>query len=273
MSFSKRIATAIAGIGIVLGTLSGCIDGLDGRVQHVRLADQGGKTLTIGHPTWNSLSVALKLQTDIDHCPVLEDNAFARLNGRPVTLARGDVHIIPPQGDDGGWDCTPPSVSTDIPGDMPPPWTIEIGDDSQIVQATFGPGATNPFQMDPPASTTLGSAYAPLVLPIERTPGDPTGASAMGRFTASDGSALLEVGDITPDSVKFSRVVNVGAPEGQVSAQIDVWFVPTEILFDCQNAACTIGNLCSQENPWCPVSMISATYALTVVCQPGGICG
>ena len=269
MSFSDWIVTALAATGVMLGSLAGCADE---RVQHVRLAEQPGKTLSIGHPTSNSLSVELGLKTDIAHCPVLEDDAFARFDGRPVTLLPGDVHVIPPHGDDGGWDCTPPSVSADIPDDLPPPWTIEIGDGSQIVQATFGPGAVSPFELEPPVSPTLASAHAPLVVPIDRRPGDPTNASAMGRFTASDGSAVVEGGDITSDSIRFSRVVNEGTREGPVSAQIDVWFAPTEILFDCQNAVCNLGNLCSRENPWCPVSMTSATYALTVECQPGGVC-
>jgi hypothetical protein len=79
---------------------------------------------------------------------------------------------------------------------LPPPWTIEIGDDSQIAQATFGPGALDPFEIEPLLSPTLGSGFAPLVVPIVRKPGYPTGSSARGTFTASNGSAFKGFADL-----------------------------------------------------------------------------
>ena len=76
----------------------------------------------------------------------LEDDAFARLNGQSVPLFRGAEYTVSTV-DDGEVGCHEPSVTVSpIPSGLSPPWTLEIGDSSEIVSATFGPEA---YQVGP----------------------------------------------------------------------------------------------------------------------------
>jgi len=236
MSFIGRVAGLVAmGVAFVA---SGCAkDGDPGGI-----GDLSGKSLTVIHDILNAsgLEVAFDYD-DVSRCTVLESDAFARLNGQSVPLFHGEYQYIPPMGDDGGFICTHPSVTLDqIPSDVPPPWTIEIGDSSQIVSVTFGPATPNTFDVGPLANTTLTSSSDTLDVPIHRHPGDSTPARALATFTASDGQSSVRLGDVHQTNIQILNPVDPGWPSGPVTARIDVYYYPVDALLGCQNAHCAI---------------------------------
>jgi hypothetical protein len=236
MSVIGRIAGLVM-IGAAF-VVSGCAQ--DG--EPVGIGDLSGKWLAVTHDsvTSSGLKVAFDYE-DVSRCSVLGSDAFARLNGRSVPLFRGEYQYFPPMGDDGGFDCTHPSVTLDeIPSDLPPPWTMEIGDASQIVSVTFGPGTPNSFDVGPLGSTTLTSSSDNLDVPIRRHPGDSTPAHAAATFTASDGQSSVRQGNVYQSYIRILNPVDRGWPSGPVTARIDVYYYPVDALLDCQNAHCAI---------------------------------
>ena len=235
MSLIGRVAGLVMGVAFVA---SGCAK--DGDPEDI--GDLSGKSLTVTHDSVASsdLKVAFDYE-DVSRCSVLHGDAFARLNGQSVPLFRGEYQYFPPMGDDGGFNCTHPSVTLDqIPSDLPPPWTIEIGDSSQIVSVTFGPGTPNTFDVGPLADTTLASSSDKLDVPIHRGPGDSTPARAAATFTASDGQSSVRQGDVYQSYIRILNPVEPGWPSRPVTARIDVYYYPVDALLDCQNAHCAI---------------------------------
>jgi hypothetical protein len=235
MSFLGRVAGFVAmGAAIVL---SGCSKDGD----PVAIGDLSGKLLTVTHDSVASSGVKVTFDyEDASLCSVLDGDAFARLNGQSVPLFRGEYEYFPPMGDDGGFNCTHPSVTLDkIPSDLPAPWTIEIGDSSEIVSITFGPGTPNSFDVGP-VDTTLTSSSDNLNVPIHRHPGDATPARAAATFTASDGQSSVRLGDVYSSYIRLDKPVDPGWPSGPVTARIDVYYYPVDALLDCQNAHCAI---------------------------------
>ena len=206
--------------------------------------DLSNKSLEITHDSVASsgLKVAFEYE-DQSRCSILNSDAFARLNGRPVPLVRGHYEYTPPMGDDGSFSCTHPSVTLDeIPADLPPPWKIEIGDSTQVVSATFGPGAPNAFDVGPLDDVTLTSSRDKLNIPIGRHPGDITPAYAAVTSTASDGQSSLRTGYVYQPYIEVLNPIDPGWPAGPVSIHVVVYYYPSDALLDCRNAACTVVN-------------------------------
>src|SRR5579871_3516572 len=98
------------------------------------LSDIQNKQLSVGVVGVSPAALTATLNTSESYpypCS-LDSDAFARLNGQPVPLFLGEAYTIPPEGDDGGQGCHPPSVTLN-PIPSGPPWTLEIGDSSEIV--------------------------------------------------------------------------------------------------------------------------------------------
>jgi hypothetical protein len=270
MSFIGRI-TPLAAMGAFVA--SGCAQ--DGGP--VGIGSLSRKSLTVRHDSVASSGVKVAFDyEDISRCDVLESGAFARLNGRSVPLFRGEYQYFPPMGDDGGFNCTHPSVTLDqIPSDTPPPWTIEIGDASQIVSVTFGPGTPNSFDVGPVANTTLTSSSDNLNVPIHRHPGDATPARAAATFTASDGQSSVRLGDVYSSYIRIDNPVDLGWPSGPVTARIDVYYYPVDALLDCQNARCAIapdppdwGSCVVAPGPAMPCRALNTVLETTVLTVP-----
>jgi hypothetical protein len=228
--------TAVIGFALVG---SGCA--ADGDAEYI--GDLNGKSLTVTHGgvvMSDGLKVALDYE-DLSRCTVLRSDAFARLNGSSVPLSVGLYQVVPPMGDEGGFNCTHPSVTLDqIPDDVPPPWTVEIGDSSETVSVTFEPGTPNPVQVGPLTGTTLTSSQDELDVPIQRQADDTTPGFAAATFTASDGQSSMRAGDLFQTYIRFRSPIDPGWPAGQVSAQIDLSYYPTDALLACRNARCSI---------------------------------
>jgi len=236
MSFIGRVAgLVVMGVAFVA---AGCAK--DGDPEAI--GDLSGKSLTVTHDSVASSGVKVVFEyADVSRCSVLGADAFARLNGRPIPLFRGEYEYYPPMGDDGGFNCTHPSLTVDqIPADLLPPWTVEIGDSSQIVSVTFGPGTPNTFEVGPMVDTTLTSSYDRLDVPIQRHGGDATPAYAAATFTTSDGQSSVRRGDPYQAYIRILDPVEPGWPSGPVTARIDVYYYPVDAVLDCQNAHCAI---------------------------------
>jgi len=242
MSFIGRIeGLAMMGVAVVVIVVAGC-GPMGGESEDID--DLSNKSLKIAHDSVASsgLTVAFDYD-DQSQCSVLNSDAFARLNGRSVALFLGHYEYIPPMGDDGGFNCTHPSVTLDeIPADLLPPWKIEIGDSTQVVSATFGPGTPNTFDVGPLENVTLSSSQDKLDVPITRHPGDTTPAYAAVTSTASDGQSSIRRGDVYQPYIRVLNPINPGWPAGPVSIQVVVYYYPPDALLGCQNAACTVVN-------------------------------
>lgn len=272
MSFIARISTlAVVGAAMLVagcGPMGGESEDID---------DLSNKSLKVTHDSVASSGLMVAFDyDDQSQCSVLDSDAFARLNGRSVPLFLGHYEYIPPMGDDGGFNCTHPSVTLDeIPADLQPPWKIEIGDSTQVVSATFGPGTPNTFEVGPLENVTLTSSQDKLDVPITRHPGDTTPAYAAVTSTASDGQTSIRRGDVYQPYIQVLNPVNPGWPAGPVAIQIVVYYYPPDALLGCQNAACTIvspdysGGSCdavpAADSPGCSsLATISTTTALTL---------
>lgn len=223
---------------VVAVVMAGC-GPMGGETEDIE--DLSNKTLKITHDSVASsgLTVAFDYD-DQSRCSILNGGAFARLNGRPVPLARGHYEYTPPMGDDGSVSCTHPSVTLDaIPADLGPPWKIEIGDSTQVVSATFGPGTPNAFDLGPLENATLSSSRDKLDIPVTRHPGDITPAYAAVTSTASDGQSSLRTGYVYQSQLEVLNPVGAGWPAGPVSIHVVVYYYPSDALVDCQNAACS----------------------------------
>ena len=271
MSFFGR-AVGFAAMGVAF-VASGCAQDGD----PVAIGDLSGKTLTVKHDSVAGSGVAVTFDyEDASRCSVLESHAFARLNGRSVPLFRGEYEYFPPMGDDGGWNCTHPSVTlAEIPADLPPPWTIEIGDFSQIVSVTFGPGTPNAFDVGPVVNTTLTSSSDILNVPIHRHAGDASPARAAATFTTSDGQSSVRLGDVYSSYIRLDNPVDPGWPSGTVTARIDVFYYPADAVVDCQNARCAVvgaearwGTCVVAPGPAKPCSALNTVLETTVLTVP-----
>jgi hypothetical protein len=245
------VVTGVALVG------SGCAS--DGDPEY--LADLSGKSLTVTHGSVTSadgLKVALDYQ-DLSRCSILRGDAFARLNGSAVPLFAGQYQIVPPMGGEGGFNCGHPSVTLDaLPADLSPPWTVEIGDSSQVLSVTFGPGTPDPVQVGPLTGSSLTPAHDELDVPIQHQPGDSTPGFVSAAFSASDGQSLVREGSVYPTYIQFLNPIDPGWPAGQISAQIDAWYYPTDALLGCQGARCAI-------NPM-PASCVMVSGASVAPC-------
>ena len=199
------------------------------------ISDFPKKSLTVRHDSADF--IATLDFDDIPWCDLLEADAFARLNGRSVSLFRGEVKIIPPHGDDGQVDCIHPSVTLDqIPSDLSPPWTIEIGDSSETVSATFAPKPFSPVTL---ANPVLNPSSDSLTVMLQRQPGDTTSMSGKATLTASDGQSTLSFAQ-AGESEMVSPTFTKGWPTGPVMVAIVLdYFSPDELL-DCQAPECTL---------------------------------
>lgn len=271
MTFMRTAGLAMMGVAVVVagcGPLGGEPEDID---------DLSNKSLKIAHDSvaWSGLTVAFDYD-DQSQCSVLNSDAFARLNGQSVPLFLGHYEYIPPMGDDGGFNCTHPSVTLDeIPADLSPPWKIEIGDSTQVVSATFGPGTPNSFDVGPLENVTLSSSRDKLDVPITRHSGDTTPAYAAVTSTASDGQSSIRRGDVYQPYIQVLNPINPGWPAGPVSIQVVVYYYPPDAVLGCQNAACTVstpdvwGSSCdavpAAGTPGCSsLNTVSTTTALTL---------
>ncbi len=219
---------------IALGTLAVVAAGCGATyVGPAPLSDFPKKSLTLSH-RGGALTATLDFY-DIDWCDVLESDAFARLNGRSVSLSPGRVDVIPPQGDDGGVVCIHPSVTlNEIPADLSPPWTFEIGDSSGTVSATFGPQPIAPAVLSDPVLTN-----ASLTLALQRQPGDTTVISGEATLSASGSESTSVFAQAGEDGIVFPTFTALW-PAGPLTAAIVLdYFSPDELL-DCQAPACTL---------------------------------
>ena len=190
--------------------------------------DAGGLVATLDYP-------------DIARCDLLNADAFARLNGQSVPLFPGSLQIIPPNGDDGSVICTHPSVTLPpFPSDLAPPWTLEIGDPTGVFAATFGPGPINPFTVGPGITPVLTSSVDSLTVQIQPPDGGATPASARATLTDADGQSFTSVGAVGASSIVFGDAVAPGSRNGPITAEIDVDFVATVGLINCQAPKCSL---------------------------------
>jgi hypothetical protein len=204
------------------------------------------KQLTVQHDrvTGSGLGVTLDYFDPDSRCPTLRDDAFARLNGRSVPLSRGQVQVIPPKNDDGGVVCTHPSVTLGaIPADLSPPWTLEIGDPSQVVAATFGPGSPNPFTVGAPVNAELVASFVTLAVAIQRPPGVRTPAAVAATLTSSDGHTAVRAAELGESLLQFPNPFDPGWAPGPVTIRLDVYYFPPDVLLGCENAACSLASM------------------------------
>jgi hypothetical protein len=215
------------------------------------------------------LTATLDLSNGEPYPCSLSDDAFARLNGQPVPLFLGEAYTIPPMGDDGGQGCHPPSVTLNpIPSD--PPWTLEIGDDSEIVSATFGP-ETETYQVGPPLTAVLTSSQDTLIVQISG--GDLTQVTSIkATMTASNGQYTERSGTLVGSTVEFAYAVATRWPPGPVAVKIDLSYVETEQLLGCQNATCSLASTSAAPGSAGTVWM-TTTFTVPLVCTPvNGVC-
>src|SRR6185369_1380505 len=112
-------------------------------------------------------------------------------------LFRGAIQVIPPQGDDGSVNCVRPSVTVKpLPVDLSPPWTLEIGDSSEAVAATFDLKAITPAAVGPVANPVLSSWTDTLTILLQDDPGVTLPISAQVTTTASNGRGSVEPAQI-----------------------------------------------------------------------------
>jgi hypothetical protein len=235
----------------------------------VPINDFPRRSLTVKHDS-SELIVTLAYD-DSSRCDLLADDAFARLNGRSVPLFVGQIMIIPPMGDDGGVVCVPPSVTLDgIPPDLSPPWTIEIGDASETVSATFGPAPVTPVVVGPVNNPVLTSSQDTLTVLLERAPGDTAPSSAVAHLTASDKQFTTRTALVEPSDLVFATAVNPGWPPGPVTVTVGIDYFAADVLLGCQAAQCSVAPLSGTYNPpaW-------TTFTIDLVCTPSarGVCG
>lgn len=201
--------------------------------------DAGGLVATLDYP-------------DIARCDLLNDDAFARLNGQSVPVFPGSLKIMQ-DGNDGAVICTPPSVTLPpFSSDVSPPWTIEIGDPTEILAATFAPAPINSFIVGPGITTVLTSSLDNLTVQIQRSDGGATPALARATLTASDGQSWTSVGAVGEPSIVFGGPVPPGWHNGPITVQIDVEFLATADLINCQAPKCSmvLEGICG---PWASI--------------------
>jgi len=227
----------ISAIGVIALTVvgAGCGGEFGGPAP---LTDFPKKSLTLSHNSADQTDafVATLDFFDIDWCDTLEGGAFARLNGRSVPLFPGQVKVIPPQGDDGQVECTHPSVTLDqIPSDLSPPWTIEIGDSSETLSATFGPQPITPATLSDPVLT----ASSGLTLALQRQPGDTTVITGQAKMTPAGDQGVISSATASQVEIVFP-VLTALFPPGPVMVAVQLDYFSPDQLLDCQAPTCTL---------------------------------
>lgn len=174
-------------------------------------------------------------------CELLDDDAFARLNGRSVPLFRGAIEVTPPKGDDGTFDCVPPSVTVGpIPDDLLPPWTLEIGDSSAVVAATFDLKPVTPAAIGPVANPVLNSWTDSLTIVVQDDPGDTMPISAVATLTASNGYGSVVKAQIGQSSLVFPEPINPQSAPGPITVQVIADYFSAAELLACQAPKCAL---------------------------------
>jgi hypothetical protein len=157
-------------------------------------------------------------------------------------------------GYDGEVICTSPSVTLPpFPSDVSPPWTLEIGDPTEVLSVTFGPAPINPFIVGPDITPVLTSSLDNLTVQIQRPDGAETPALARATSTASDGQSWMSVGAVGESSIEFGGPIPPGWQNGPITVQIDVEFLATADLINCWARKCSIV-LEGQCGPWATIS-------------------
>jgi hypothetical protein len=195
----------------------------------------------------------------------LEDDAFARLNGQSLPLFRGQEYTVSTV-DDGQVGCHEPSVTSNpIPSGLSPPWTLEIGDASEIVSETIGPTAGT-YQVGPLLTSSLTSSeYTLSTLIVQISGGDLSKVEYVtATLTASDGQFTSVAGTIVGSTIEFANAAAASWPPGQIGVAVDLSYYPDQLL-DCQigagaNASCS---LTSQ-----PISIRTTMFTVPLVCTP-----
>ncbi len=232
MSTIGRISAVVVIAATVIG--GACGGGTFGGPAPI--SDFPRKSLTVRHDGSGDFIATLDFD-DIPWCDLLEADAFARLNGRSVPLFRGQVNVIPPQNDDGQVDCIHPSVTLDqIPSNLSPPWTIEIGDSSETVSATFAPKPFTPVTL---ADPVLDPSSDTLTVMLQRQPGDTTTISGTATLTASDGQSTFGFAQAGESEIVFPTFTK-GWPRGPVTVAIVLDYFSLDELLDCQAPQCTL---------------------------------
>jgi hypothetical protein len=239
------------------------------------------RSLTVKYDDRTGLVATLDY-SDTARCDLLKNDAFARLNGRSVPVSPGSIQVLPAQSDDGGVICTHPAVTlAQIPSDLAPPWTIEIGDPTAVLGATFGPGPINPFSVGPLTTTMLTSSLDSLTVQIQRPAGAATPALAQATLTSADGKSATSVGAVGQSSIVFANAIYPGWPPGAITVQIEVDFYADDRLLSCQAPKCTLvqeAGTCSPPPAQIPCSDLRITstmsaFSIQLVCQPtSGVC-
>ena len=174
-------------------------------------------------------------------CQLLDDDAFARLNGRSLPLFRGAIQVTPPMGDDGSFNCVPPSVTVNpIPADLSPPWTIEIEDPSGVVSATFDLKPVTPAAIGPVANPVLNSWTDNLTILLQNDPGDTVPISAVATTTASNGRGSIVTAQIGESSLVFPEALDPESAPGPITVQVVADYFSAAELLDCQAPQCTL---------------------------------
>lgn len=170
------------------------------------------------------------------------------------------------------------------PSSLSPPWTIEIGDRTEVLAATFGPGPINPFTVGPGITPVLTSSLDNLTVQIQPPAGSATPALARATLTASDGQSFASVGAVGQSSIVFGNAILPGWPSGPITVQIEVDFYAADNLLSCQAPNCSLAQepgICSQlasipgmPGPGIPCSdlLISSTtsnFSIQLSCSSG----
>jgi len=201
-------------------------------------------------------------------CELLGDDAFARLNGRSVPLFRGAIQVTPPQGDDGSFDCVSPSVTVNpIPADLSPPWTIEIGDSSEVVAATFDLKPVTPAAIGPVANPVLNSWTDTLTVLMQRNPGDTAPISAVATLTASNGRGAIVTARIGQSSLVFPEALDPESSPGPVTVQVVADYFSAAELLGCQAPHCSLAPGAGVIPLW-----TSTTFTIQLACPSNGVC-
>jgi hypothetical protein len=233
--------------------------------------DAGGLVATLDYP-------------DIPRCDLLNDDAFATLNGQSVPLFPGSVKIV--QEGDGEVICAHPSVILEpFPSDLAPPWTLEIGDPTAVLSATFAPAPIDPFTVGADITPVLTSSLDNLTVQIQRPTGGTTPALARSTLTASDGQSCTSVGAVGESSIVFGNPIFPGWPAGPITVQIEVEFEAVANLLSCQAPKCSVvlegdcgpwATIPDDPGPGVPcagvvISSTTTTFSIQLSC-PGGLC-
>lgn len=201
-------------------------------------------------------------------CELLDDDAFARLNGRSVALFRGAIEVTPPMGDDGAVNCVPPSVTLGaIPADLSPPWTLEIGDSSAVVSATFDLKPVTPAAIGPVANPVLNSWTDSLTIAVQDDPGDTLPISAVATITASNGYGSIATAQIGQSSLVFPEAINPQSAPGPLSVQVVADYFSAAELLACQGPKCSLAVGSGVIPVW-----TTTNFTIQLACPSNSVC-